>query len=60
MDVIGYYCVRGNADNLIKFMTFGNYCNSVPEKFHIRINGKQLKRVEKCKYLGIVFNYKLI
>lgn len=41
------------------FMTFGSYCTSVPEVMNIAINNKNLNRVEQCKYLGIVLDYRL-
>ena len=40
-------------------MTFGNYCDSVPEELNIHIQGIELNRIEYCKYLGIVIDYKL-
>lgn len=48
-----------NLDKTV-FMTFGNYCDSVPYDISISMNGKLLKRVESCKYLGIVFDYRMI
>ena len=41
------------------YITFGNYCDSVPRKMNLRIGSKQLKRVENYKYLGIYFDYNL-
>ena len=40
-------------------MTFGSYCISVPEQFIICINNEIVKRVETCKYLGIILDYRL-
>lgn len=37
-------------------ITFGNYCDSVPRQFNVAINGEKLERVEKCRYLGIIFD----
>lgn len=47
-----------NVDKTV-YITFGNYCNSVPQDFNLFINGSKLLRVEKCKYLGIVIDYRL-
>lgn len=41
------------------FMTFGNYCNSVPSEINIKIDNQNLERVESHKYLGIIIDYKL-
>lgn len=41
------------------YITFGNYCNSVPIDMNIYIQGTKLNRVEYCKYLGIIFDYNL-
>ena len=41
------------------FIAFGNYCNSVPEQIDVVIRGKKLKRVDYCKYLGIIFDYNM-
>lgn len=41
------------------YMTFGSYCTSVPEIMNITLNGKKLNRVEQCKYLGIILDYRL-
>lgn len=38
-------------------MVFGNYCVSVPKEIAIKINNKNLKRVESYKYLGITIDY---
>lgn len=40
-------------------MTFGNYCNSVPDFLDISIQGKTMEKIEFCKYLGIIFDYKM-
>lgn len=47
-----------NIDKTV-YLTFGNYCDSVPIDFKVQIEGKTLKRVEYCKYLGVVFDYKM-
>lgn len=41
------------------YITFGNYCNSVPPNLNIVINGLNVTRVETCKYLGIHFDYRM-
>ena len=33
---------------------------SVPNNFYVLINGCRIKRVEQTKYLGIVFDYRMI
>lgn len=48
-----------NIDKTV-FITFGIYCDSVPKEFNVQINGQSLKRVEDCKYLGIVFDYRML
>lgn len=47
-----------NIDKTV-YMTFGNYCNSVPDQLNIKINDQNINRVEYCKYLGIVFDYNM-
>lgn len=47
-----------NIDKTV-FITFGNYCNSVPETMKIAIKNKDVKRVEQCRYLGLVLDYRL-
>ena len=47
-----------NVDKTV-CMKFGSYVNSVPSNFDILINGCKLKRVKQCKYLGIVFDYRM-
>lgn len=47
-----------NVDKTV-FMTFGNYCDSVPDNIEIKINNKKLNRVETCKYLGVYFDYRM-
>lgn len=41
------------------YITFGNYCDSVPKELNISINQEKIKRVENCKYLGIIFDFNL-
>ena len=41
------------------YITFGNYCDSVPNQIDIEIKDKEINRVESCKYLGIMFDYNL-
>ena len=41
------------------YITFGNYCDSVPNQIDIKIKDKEINRVESCKYLGIMFDYNL-
>lgn len=40
-------------------MTFGNYCDSVAKDFRVQIEGKDLTRVDNCKYLGVIFDYRM-
>ena len=39
------------------YITFGNYCNSVPDTLNIKIKNQQTKRVHSYKYLGIYFDF---
>ena len=39
-------------------MTFRNYCDSVPSNTELEINDSLIKRVEQCKYLGIIIDYR--
>ena len=41
------------------YMTFGNYCDSVPVAINIRINNQPINRVTEHKYLGIIFDYNM-
>ena len=41
------------------YITFGNYCDSVPNQIDIKIKDKEINKVESCKYLGIIFDYNL-
>ena len=41
------------------YITFGNYQDSVPTKFKIQYENVVLKRVDSCKYLGIMFDSNL-
>lgn len=45
--------------NKTVFMTFGNYCDSVPSEINIEIHGQKIQRVESQKYLGIIFDYNM-
>lgn len=47
-----------NVDKTV-FITFGNYSDSVPLSVNLVINGHSLERVETCKYLGIIFDYRM-
>lgn len=47
-----------NLDKTV-YMTFGSYCTSVPDNLDIIINGKNIQRVESCKYLGVIFDYNM-
>lgn len=38
------------------FITFGNYRDSVPMEADVMIHGEKIKRVENCKYLGVIFD----
>lgn len=38
------------------YITFGNYCGSVPDTLNIKIQNQIIKRVHGCKYLGIYFD----
>ena len=39
------------------YITFGNYCDSVPDTLNIKIQNQQTKRVHSFKYLGIYFDF---
>lgn len=41
------------------FIAFGLQSDSVPNTLDIRINDKQIQRVEFCKYLGVLFDSNL-
>lgn len=41
------------------YMSFGNYCDSVPNQLDISINNRKLNKVEHNKYLGVVFGYNM-
>lgn len=47
-----------NIDKTV-FMTFGNYCDSVPLHMNLNIDGHNINRVGTCKYLGIIFDYRM-
>ena len=47
-----------NVDKTI-YITFGIYYDSVPANFDIFIDKRKLKRVESCRYLGIIFDCNL-
>ena len=42
-----------------RYVTFGNYCDSVPSQIDVRIKNKSVNKVESCKYLGVIFDYNL-
>lgn len=43
------------------YITSENYSDSVPNNINIGFNEvKKLKKVEDCKYLGIIFDYNMI
>ena len=41
------------------YITFGNYTDSVPNKLDIKIDNETIRRVENCKYLGVIFDQNL-
>ena len=41
------------------YITFGNYTDSVPNKLDIKIDKETIRRVENCKYLGVIFDQNL-
>ena len=45
--------------NKTVYITFGNYCDSVPKELNIHIQGNKLSRVDHCKYLGIIIDFNL-
>lgn len=45
-----------NANKTI-YITFGNYCDSVPINLEVKIKDKLLDRVEYCRYLGVIIDY---
>lgn len=47
-----------NVDKTV-VMSFGNYCDSVPQTVEIRLDNKLLNRVESHKYLGVIFDYNM-
>lgn len=47
-----------NIDKTV-YITFGNYCDSVPKNTNIYINNHEIKRVEYCKYLGLNIDYNM-
>ncbi|XP_074113112.1 uncharacterized protein LOC141536477 isoform X3 [Cotesia typhae] len=38
------------------YITFGSYIDSVPYKYKLFINNKEINRIDSCKYLGIIFD----
>ena len=40
-------------------MTFGSYCDSVPNALNIKLDNQSIKRVEVHKYLGLIFYYNM-
>ena len=47
-----------NVDKTI-YMTFGPYCDSVPDNLNILIGNVKNKRVVLCKYLGVLIDFKV-
>ena len=47
-----------NIDKTV-YITFGNYCNSVPLNFNLQLNNSNIQRAENCKYLGVYIDYKI-
>ena len=47
--------------NVIKttYITFGNYCDSVPKSLDIKTHNEKIQRVNMYKYLGVIFDYTL-
>lgn len=45
--------------NKTVYITYGNYCDSVPEDINIKIGGNSINRVESHKYLGLHFDYNM-
>lgn len=41
------------------YITFGNYCDSVPKDLNIIINNEKIQKVDNYKYLGIVLDFNL-
>ena len=41
------------------FITYDIYVDSVSPQINIMIKDRNIARVEKCKYLGIVFDFNL-
>lgn len=42
-----------------KYITFGNYCDSVPLNMNVEIQNQKIIRTENYKYLGIYFDYNM-
>ena len=40
-------------------LTFGSYCDSVPDNINILLNGSLISRKQSIKYLGILLDYNL-
>lgn len=45
--------------NKTVFISFGNYCDSVPENFNLIMNGYPLRRAQDTKYLGVIYDYNI-
>lgn len=41
------------------YITFGLHCDTIPENLNIRIDDKQITKVDSCKYLGIIIDSSL-
>lgn len=62
LDVIYSWLYQNNLIlnvNKSTFITFGNYSDSVPRSLVVTMNGQSIKRVNKAKYLGIIYDYNM-
>lgn len=48
-----------NFTKFVKFVTFGNDVDSVPDEIQNILNGKQLNRVTYNKYCGLMYDYNM-
>ena len=60
-DIAVWLALNQLSLNIMKtvYITFRNYCDRVPKDMNIKIKGIKLNRVECCKYLGVIIDYKL-